>query len=329
MPFINENKEEFEMEIIALLVFIIVQIVFIPLAIIGVIIITIKQILVSKKLGVSSTAISVIGNRWLMDVFGLRKDTASAKLYLVLPNGSVFGLWLLFFPSYLRYKISGKNKGYASFEEEGMEGIGKLAITRTIYFDKLISKSIDKVEQFVVMGAGYDTRCYGDLKRNNLKFFELDQSKTQKLKVECLKEAEIDTSHVTFIEVDFSSENWYEKLEDAGYDSSKKSIFLWEGVTPYLSEIDARKTLKEIKAHAALGSILLADLYAKRLFAALKGVKATNEGFDFGLDFSASANNENVLKAFLESESLNLGDFHLMGYKTKKGAFGVVAEIIV
>ncbi|HZK10944.1 MAG TPA: hypothetical protein VFD10_01105 [Atribacterota bacterium] len=32
-----------------------------------------------------------------------------------------------------------------------------MAITRTIHFDKLIDKSKDKVEQFVVMGAGYAT----------------------------------------------------------------------------------------------------------------------------------------------------------------------------
>ncbi len=37
--------------------------------------------------------------------------------------------------------------------------------SRTIYFDHLISKSRDKAEQFVIMGAGFDTRCYGKLKK--------------------------------------------------------------------------------------------------------------------------------------------------------------------
>jgi O-methyltransferase involved in polyketide biosynthesis len=39
--------------------------------------------------------------------------------------------------------------------------------------------------------------------KRGLKFFELDQPATQKLKVECLKKAGIDVSHVTFIQVDF------------------------------------------------------------------------------------------------------------------------------
>ncbi len=67
------------MEFIALLVFIIAQIIVIPLVIIGGIIATYKQVVVSKKLGVSGTAVSVISARWLMDVFELRKDTASVK----------------------------------------------------------------------------------------------------------------------------------------------------------------------------------------------------------------------------------------------------------
>jgi methyltransferase (TIGR00027 family) len=316
----SRKKEEFEMRFIALIIFIVVQIIFIPLAIIGGILVSINQLLVSKRLGVSGTAISAMGQRWLMNAYGMRKDPATAKLYRVLPNGSEIGLWLLLFPSFLRYKI------HPSLAKEGKESLTNAIIARTFHIDKLINKSKDKVEQFVVMGAGYDTRCYGDLKRNNLKFFELDQEKTQKLKRECLKKAGIDATHVTFVEVDFSTEKWYEKLEKAGFDPGKKTLFLWEGVTLYLSEEDARKTIKELKEHAASGSILIADLCSKRLLA-LQGVKATNEKFNFGLDFSV--NPEKVLKTFIESEKVNLGAFYFIGHKTKKGAYMVVAEIIV
>jgi methyltransferase (TIGR00027 family) len=322
------------MDFIALLVFIVVQILFIPLAIVGLIVVSYKQMYVSKKLGVSASANEVINGRWTMDVFGLRKDTASVKLNGVLPNSSVLGMWMILFPSYLRYKISGKNKGYPSISKLGEEGVSNIVMNRTIYFDNIINKSKDKVEQFVIMGAGFDTRCYGDLKNSNLKFFELDQAKTQKLKKEYLKKAGIDTSHVNYVEVDFSTEHWYEKLEKAGYDSSKKSIFLWEGVTLYLSEKDVRNTLKEIKEHAAPGSIIVADLYAKSFVTgeyvpgmktALKAQKITDEEFGFGIDFSSDY--ENTLKTFLESENTKVGDTYFMGPKTKKGTYMVVAEI--
>ncbi len=84
--------------------------------------------------------------------------------------------------------------------------------------------------------------------------------------------------------------------------------------------------VQEIKEHAAPGSILIMDIYSKRLLA-LKGVKATNEGFNFALDFSGDK--ENMLKAFVESENLSLGEFYFMGHKTKKGTLGVVTEIIL
>jgi len=306
------------MKIISLVIFIVVQIVFIPLFVVGAILAAINQLAVSKKLGVSGTAISAIAARWLLDAYGRRKDPEAVKLYRALPNGSEPGLWMLLFPGILRYRI------YPVWEEEGKESIGNVAVARTILFDRLIDKSKDKAGQFVVMGAGYDTRCYGGLRNSDMKFFELDQAKTQGLKIKSLKKAGIDASHVVFVDVDFSSEKWYEKLEKAGYDPGKRSIFLWEGVTIYLSESDIRNTIKEIQGHSAKGSVLLADFYAERL-TALRGVKATNENFGFGLDFFVDR--ENVLRAFLKSANVDLGDHYFIGHKTPKGAYGVVAEI--
>jgi methyltransferase (TIGR00027 family) len=306
------------MKFIALIVFVVVQIVFIPLALIGVVLITFKQIVVSKRLGVSSTALSVLSGRWIMNAYGIRKDNNVARLYRSLPNASATGLWLLVFPSYLQFKIN------PSLPKNDKVGVFSVMSARTVHFDHLINKSLDKTEQFVVMGAGYDTRAYGFIPNKKIKFFELDQLKTQQLKMDSLKKAGIDSSHVTFVNVDFSTEKWYEKLEHAGYDPNKKSIFLWEGVTLYLSETDVRKTINEIKTHAAPGSVLITDFYGGRVLA-LKGVKSTNEWFNFGLDFSADY--QSVLKTFLESIPAKLGDFYFMGYKHKKGPMGVVAEI--
>ncbi len=66
--------------ILALIAFIILQILFIPLAIIGAVWVGYKQLVVSKKLGVSQTAIEIINGRWTMHIFGLREDPAAAKL---------------------------------------------------------------------------------------------------------------------------------------------------------------------------------------------------------------------------------------------------------
>lgn len=306
------------MKFIALIVFLVVQIIFIPFAIIGVILLTFKQVSVSKKLGVSSTALSVLSGRWIMNFYGVRKDVNVAKLYRTLPNASEAGIWLLLFPSYLRHKIN------PELPKNDKVSVFNVVSARTVHFDDLINKSLNKVEQFVIMGAGYDTRAYGFIPNKSIKFFELDQPKTQRLKIASLEKAGIDASHVTFVDVDFSTEKWYEKLEQAGYDPSKKSIFLWEGVTLYLSEADVRKTIDEIKTHSSPGSVLIADFYGDRILS-MKGVKSTNELFNFGLDFSGDY--ENALKTFLESIPVKLGDFYFLGSKHKKGPMAVVAEV--
>lgn len=97
-------------------------------------------------------------------------------------------------------------------------------------------------------------------------------------------------------------------------------------MTLYLSEADVRKTLNEIKEHSAPGSILGMDLYDKKL-TSMKGVKATKEMFGFSLDFTGDG--DNVLKQFMTSENLAVGSYNFMSQKTKRGAYGVVLEVVV
>lgn len=64
-------------------------------------------------------------------------------------------------------------------------------------------------------------------------------------------------AHVTFVPVDFIRDDAFEKLRTAGYDPTKKTLFLWEGVTFYLAEEDVRRTLRDIRKHAASGSVVI------------------------------------------------------------------------
>ncbi len=321
-------------DILALIVFIILQILFIPLAIIGALLVAYKQLIVSKNLGVSQTAIEIINGRWTMHIFGLRDDDAAAKLAPVLPNTSTFGLWLALTPLYVYYRISGSTRWYPVIAEPGEEGIANLILNRTGYFDRIINNAKNDAEQFVLMGAGLDTRAYNDLKDCGLKIFELDQAANQQHKLNYLQKAGIDAAHVTFVETDFSQESWFSLLVDAGYDSSKRTIFLWEGVTLYLGENSVRSTLRKVKANAAEGSIIVADIYARSfvtgdyapgLKASLQILDTTDEQLAFGIDMVDDY--QHALESFVRSEKLTLGETYFMGYKTKKGAWMVVAEI--
>ncbi len=318
--------------ILSYILFIIIQIIFLPLAIIGAIVIYYKQIFVSKRLGVSSTAIEIINGRWTMDKFCLRDDATTVKLFNVLPNTSALSHWLVLLPLYLLKLIAGKNLIYPVFKESEEAGLYNLVISRTIFFDRFIKKSLKQSEQFVVLGAGFDTRCYGVFNNGKVECFEVDKEQTQKLKKDFLIEANIEISNVHFVTVDFSDENWFKKLYVSGYDKNKSTTFLWEGVTLYLPENVIKNTLKEIRNNAAPGSVVFTDFYSNHfvhgnMLPGKKHLEVTNEKLRFGIEFENNGSKE--LTSLIESEKLKLGEVYYMGNKTKYGTWMAVAEIKV
>jgi methyltransferase (TIGR00027 family) len=321
------------MVLFAWLIYIPLQILWLPLMIIGGLWVTYKQVWVSRKLGLSQTAVAVVNQRWIADVFGLRQDAPSRLLAANLPNNSTSGARLLLFPLWAARAIAGKPILYPLLPDDDKIGLASLIFGRSARFDSLIATRGADVAQFVVLGAGFDTRAYGPLSKQGLAMFELDQAANQRVKREALMRAGLGDDHVNYIEVDFAQSQWIKSLTQSSYDPSLKSIFLWEGVTLYLSEPDVRATLAAIKANAAAGSVLLLDLYATRFVAmagggaAGKTLGATGEGLRFCLDFSG--NPEGVLADFASSAGFDLGRHYFLGSAHKKGAYMVVAEFVV
>ena len=313
------------------MIFLVLQIAFLPLAVAGFVIVAYKQMVVSKRLGVSQTMVEVLNARWTMHVFDMRSDVASHRLAASVPNTSTFGLWLVFVPLWLKYKMSGAYFGYPRIPEEGREGPLDFLIARTVYIDRIIRRAMGDMAQFVVLGAGYDTRAYGELTRDGQTIFELDQAPTQELKVASLDTAGIDASYVTFVPVDFSRDNTFEKLRASGYDPTKKTLFLWEGVTLYLAEEDVRRTLRDVRENAAPGSVVVADFYGDRFlrvgtgFLAKKTLEYTGETLGFGLPIETDP--EQTLQRFVSSEGLTVGETVFMGGGREKRPFMVVAEL--
>ena len=320
------------MKVVAFLIYLFLQIAFIPLAIVGVILTGYRQLAVSKRLGVSQTAIEIINGRWTMHIFGIRDDPATAELMSVLPNTSVVGLWLVLFPLWVQFKVSGQLSFYPRIPEEGDENFADLVPARTLYFDQIIERSLQDIDQFVLLGAGYDTRAYDMYTNVGVTFFELDQASVQSHKREMLGRTTINSSHVNFVTADFSEDDLFTNLEEAGFDATKRTLFLWEGVTLYLSLKEVQQTMRLVKQKAAPGSILLADMYAKRMIelygksrAGAKLLELTDEGFDFGLSFAA--NWEQVLNEFVGAQSMKAGETHFLGSNNEKGPYAVVAEM--
>ncbi len=319
------------MRFLSFLVYVPLQIAFIPLAVVGLILATYRQVFVSRRLGVSATGIEVIGGRWSMHVFGLRSDEASARLTRALPNVSTLGLWLVLFPLWVKAKVAGSPFLYPRVPPSGDEVLTDMIVARTLHFDELIERGLSEVRQFVVLGAGFDTRVFGTHHRRGIRYFEVDQLETQRLKQAALAEAGIDSSGVTFVTVDFRREDLCNRLEESGYDRAAPTLFLWEGVTLYLGEGDVRGTLRSLRSRSAPGSRIVADFYGQRLIDyASKGInrktlELTDETLAFGLPFVAA--HEEVLRDFVRPEGWSVSDARFLGTNHRKGPYLGVAEL--
>lgn len=319
------------MTLIAWLIYLPLQVLWLPFSILGALWVGYKQIARSKALGLSQTAVEIINGRWTGHLFGLRKDAAAFKLAGHLPNNSVPGLWITLFPLWIAYLIAGRPILYPKLPEDDKSGIANMVFSRSRRFDALIQQYSARAEQLVILGAGLDTRAYGPLAELSLPLFELDKAATQQAKRAAVKRAKLNCEHVHYVEVDFANPSWIEALLAAPYDPAKTTIFLWEGVTLYLSEADVRATLAAIKAHAPPGSVVLLDFYGNRMLelarkgAMAKSLEATGEAIAFGFDFQANA--DGVLSDFAASTGYHLGPHYFLGSAHKKGAYMVVAAL--
>jgi len=102
------------------------------------------------------------------------------------------------------------------------------------------------MEQIVIPGVGFDLTALQFTKGKEVKVFELDQVKTVEVKVETLKKAGIEHDWITYIPVDYANESWSDKLLEAGFDKTKKTLFLWQSVSLFLEADVVKETVKEM-----------------------------------------------------------------------------------
>ena len=142
-----------------------------------------------------------------------------------------------------------------------------MMIIRTRFIEERLAHAIrDGVSQVVILGAGFDTRAYRLTELlKNARVFEVDQPSTQEYKKRRVREAGIAVpSNLTYVAVDFRHDNLGDVLAAAGYDPSRKTFFIWEGVTMYLPEAAVEETLRWVAAQAP-GSTIIFDFVGARL----------------------------------------------------------------
>lgn len=169
-------------------------------------------------------------------------------------------------------------------------------VARVRYFDNYLKASLDEgIEQLVILGAGYDTRAYR-IKglKGKVRVFEVDYPGTQNMKMEKIKEIFGSLpNHVAFVDADVGSEELGIRLIEHGYDPSKKTIFIMEGLIYYIPPEGVDNLLSFIVHNSSKDSKIIFDYFhesvvdgtcelevGKRIH---ERVKQSGEPFKFGI----------------------------------------------
>lgn len=135
-------------------------------------------------------------------------------------------------------------------------------VGRTRYIDDYLKKRIaDGIEQLVIMGAGYDSRAYRfDGLKGQVKVYEVDFPATQRVKKEKVRKIFRSLfENVVYVPVDFDEKKLGEGLFESGFDRNLKTLFIWEGVTPYITAQGMDETLAFVANNSGEGSSIIFD----------------------------------------------------------------------
>jgi methyltransferase (TIGR00027 family) len=123
--------------------------------------------------------------------------------------------------------------------------------------------------------------------------FEVDHPATQAAKRAVVDRLGLGSRDVAYVPVDFAVDDLVGALRDAGFDSADRAVFVWEGVTNYLTGESVGETLASIRALAAPGSCLVLTYVDRRALAEpskfpearrwVRGVARVGEPWTFGL----------------------------------------------
>ncbi len=149
--------------------------------------------------------------------------------------------------------------GYS--ERRGPGVMGFLAV-RERHIDEYLKTCLATgAQQVVILGAGFDARAYRfEEFKHGVKVFEVDHPATQQAKMKRLQKVfGAVPPHVTYVPIDFNTQTLEQRLPECGYDERAKTLFIWQGVTQYLTLEAVDSTLAFVVNHSGPGSSIIFD----------------------------------------------------------------------
>ncbi len=299
-----------------LLAFVLLTLVLAPAFVVGVLFYTVP--VATWRGRVSGTAYEPFNARLIYHLLGTRPDPFALKLARGLPATGPVVMLCMVRPLAWALRVTGFTPSIFSYPPPRPTPAFALIGARCEFIDRSLAEFARDGGQIVILGAGWDTRVYEHRGRDDLACFEVDAPTTQAEKRAAIEKTGIDASHVTFVPCDFTEADFMERLDDAGFDRSRRTLFIWEGVMMYLRESEVLATFRAV-ASMPKGSRVVCDFLTHEwLMQTLLGKSASlalglyyGERFYFGMPVNPEP--EVRLRAFLREVGLTLVDHWMLG----------------
>jgi methyltransferase (TIGR00027 family) len=137
-------------------------------------------------------------------------------------------------------------------------------LARVKHIDRVLSEELDSgIGQLVILGAGFDTRAYRFADRlSSTRVFELDHPVTASLKQARVRKVfGVLPKHVIYVSADLEQEDLSGALQRAGYERAGRTLFIWSGVSFYLSAEAVDSVLAFVRSGSGPGSSIVFDYH--------------------------------------------------------------------
>ena len=155
---------------------------------------------------------------------------------------------------------------------ESVRACASLMVPRTVAIDQALAAHV--CPQLVVLGAGLDDRAWRMTELVDVDVYEVDHPDSQRDKQDRVGERVPASRSVRHVAVDFARDPLGARLSSAGHDAAVPTVWLWEGVVPYLTTAQVVETVLTVERRSAPGSRLVVAYQSPSLRASVGMVAA-------------------------------------------------------
>jgi methyltransferase (TIGR00027 family) len=143
-------------------------------------------------------------------------------------------------------RIPGIHSAITKLIDRRWPGARTSGVARTRAIDDAACQAIETgVQQVVLLGAGFDSRAYRLPGMERVTVYEVDHPATSARKREVTQRVLGKLpKKIRYVGIDFNKNDFELELKNAGYEAALPTLFVWEGVTNYLTSEAVDSTVR-------------------------------------------------------------------------------------